>query len=955
MRLTVKERVLLHLLESSRPQEALEGPLAITQEGIARGAWFSQRHFVQYVRPLMRDELVLEGRAHVGGIRQRRKVYELTPKGKTAALRLRDRLKPEVVRVRDDGGVREATVEEILRESKGQVALTEIVRLVVQDGIYDPHAVRASSDTRLVEMLADAPRPKRFIGRQSELEQLAQRGEGPRMFVVQGVAGIGKSSLAAEVCQRLRGARNLFWHQVRPWDTFASLLTDFAQFLFLLGRPALRSALARGDLHNAVDILRRDLPGSTAFLVFDDVHEAPATADPFFRLLKDVLVDVPDVQALLLSRGAVSFYDRRDVTLTGLVQEMDLGRLPEEDVEVYLDAEEASEAIRAMSRRLGGHPLLLELLLARQDLPTEGFEEANRFIEEEIYLRLTEPERRMIKLASMYQVPVPRDGYLVDDSLVGDVLSSLRRQSLILPRGRERWGIHDAIREFLTGFISDVELEELGQVAARNLRALGTQARESGDGLSCVAYLSNAVQMPVPHDERLALLESLGDAHLEIGGLEETLAAYKGAMGLTSDREVLARLHGKRAFALYNRDAVEPMVEIDKGLRVLGDRPSPEAGWLTLLRSRILNLTGQFEEARKEGKIGLDIFRRSGVIPGVTKALAWLAANDVAARDGSRSRVHRYVQGTMKTLAEVEDTQFMADAYLWIATALAWAFGEGQNAMRLLHRLEDLPQATGDYRTITTRSEVLALKGRVEFCLLADDAAAVSSLTEAVRAGRRIRDTLSASDVKGSLAVVRMFQGDLEIAHQLLHESIEELRAQRAPRGAIRGAFWEAICSLLQDDVRGFLQAASTVDDVHLKPGVEAEPLRVAILQGFRQLVEGDAPACRETVEAMFEDAGRYYPPLRTGSDGEGDWADGPVFGDLLTYIPHFFGGVALKAMGLEEEGQKGVTLAREVLKSTGYWGTRRLIDRIEGDLTNALRRAAEGELLPTRPRPSAE
>jgi hypothetical protein len=891
--------------------------------------------------PLIHDGLVRELRAHVKGIRQRRKVYELTERGRVKAGRLRDRVKAELVQVKTKEGVRSATVGEVLAESGGRTRVLEIVRVVAEDGIYDPVRGSPRHGTSYVEVLEDAPQTRHFIGRQSEVERLTRREGGPRMVVIRGVAGIGKSSLAAEACERLRGRRNLFWHRVRPWDTFASLLTSLARFLSLLGRPALRSALVRGDTHKFVDTLGRDLPGSNAFLVLDDVHEALGEAELFLRLLKEVLSDVPDVWVLSLSRTAVPFFDRRDVALTGIVYEMDLGGLTDEEVDRYMEAKAAPEVLRDVSRRLGGHPLLLELMLARQKVPSRVFEEVNRFIEEDIYLRLTEPERRMMKLASMYQVPVPRSSFLVERALVEEVLTSLTDQSLLLRFGPGSWGIHDAVREFLRDFVSDIERQDLTKLAVKNLRSLARRSQAEGDYASCVAYLSNATQLTILPDERLVFLEALGDAHLEIGGLEESLAALRGAMSLTSEPDVLARLHGKMAFALYQRDVLKPMEEIDKGLLVLGEGQNEERGWLNLLKSRILALEGQFDEARTLGEIALETFRGAGGTTGEAKTLAWLAFVNTHARNGRRSNVHRYLQEAMSALGPVENLQLMADAYLWLASALAWGFGEADKAMHLLKMLDALPQDVGNYRTPTTRSEILALKGRVEFSLMADDVAAVASLDEAVRLGHRIRDTLSAADVKGSLAVVKMVRDDLGEARQLLEESIGELRARGAARGAVRSAFWAAVCSLLQDDVGGFLQAADAFVEAPLVRGAEAEPFRGAILQAFRDVVEGNPDACIGVVEVLVKKATAYYPHAAGGSDSEETWIDGPIFGDLLTYIPDFFGGVALTAIGHERRGREMVDGAKEVLRSSGYLGTLRLVDHFEGKLTTALSRAA--------------
>ena len=123
IRLTAKERVLLHLLEHAKHAGAVEVVPEMTQEGISEAAGIDLRHFTQYVRPLVEEGLVRERMAHVRGMRQRRKVYDLTDAGKMQAVRLRDKLKSETLRIRDGEGVREESVSQVLKEVAGKASI----------------------------------------------------------------------------------------------------------------------------------------------------------------------------------------------------------------------------------------------------------------------------------------------------------------------------------------------------------------------------------------------------------------------------------------------------------------------------------------------------------------------------------------------------------------------------------------------------------------------------------------------------------------------------------------------------------------------------------------------------------------------------------------------------------------------------------------------------------------
>src|SRR6267143_2412046 len=331
LRLTAKERILLHLLEFTKYADEVEVPPGMTQEGIAQAAWILVPHVTQYVRPLIREELARERTAHVLGGRRKRKVYDLTDTGRREAIRLRTALKVEPVRVRDSQGLREGTVADILQSVGGGVSILEVARRAVQSGVVDLESLAEKPAAVHVQMLSNAPRVEWFVGRQAELGAVTNP-DGPRLFVVRGVAGMGKTTLASKACELLRASRNLFWHRVRPWDTPKSVLAALGDFLATMGKPGLRDVLMRGDLAQAIQVLQEDLRGSRSFLVFDDVHDASPELRPLFRILKDIVVEVPDVRALILTRRTVPFYDRRDVVLQGVVREIQLGGIDPSEI-----------------------------------------------------------------------------------------------------------------------------------------------------------------------------------------------------------------------------------------------------------------------------------------------------------------------------------------------------------------------------------------------------------------------------------------------------------------------------------------------------------------------------------------------------------------------------------------------------------------------------------------------
>ena len=137
MRLTAKERVLLHLLEFAKSADAPEVPVELTQRGVRVATGIDVRHFAQYVRPLVRQGVVRERTAHVRGLLHRRKVYVLTDDGRRKATGIRERVGSTTVHVRDGLATRTATVAEILRKARGSRSLLQIVRDAIEDDAVD--------------------------------------------------------------------------------------------------------------------------------------------------------------------------------------------------------------------------------------------------------------------------------------------------------------------------------------------------------------------------------------------------------------------------------------------------------------------------------------------------------------------------------------------------------------------------------------------------------------------------------------------------------------------------------------------------------------------------------------------------------------------------------------------------------------------------------------------------
>lgn len=908
-RLTVRDRILVHLADFASAEREAQAPLDITQAGLARAVGIQQRHAPQYVRPLMAQGLVVERVRHVRGGRQRKKAYFLTQGGRVEAARLRGNILGQVLEVEDQEGRRQSlTLAKAMKEHFSGVALLEILRILEPGGVVRIAGRGVMGDRPeslpLIERTSGAPRVEGFLGRQKELDMLIGES-GPRILVVRGVAGIGKSSLGARACELLRGKKNLFWYRLRPWDTRQSVLTALANFLSALGRPGLRSVTARGEADRAPEVLGQDLPGTLSLLVFDDAHEAGAEVLSLFRFLKEALVGAQDVRVLLLTRRTLPFYDRRDVVLERLVAEMDLKGLNLDEVGPFLSSQMGPKTLAKFYRDHGGHPLFLQLIRSSPGVvqAVEARRDMRRFVEEAVYSELSDVQRKMMKVASLYKVPVPREALFLDKAASHDVLLSLVDRSLIVPVGGDNFEVHDTIQEFFTTILSEEERRELGSFSARQLSRLASGAYSQGNFVGCINYLSNALQLTPPPKEVGALQEQLGDAYERIGDLPATLVAYKEAARTTKRPEVLARLHRKTAFALQARKeigaAVAEVEAAQLALASLDEAVSPERGWLSLVQCRINIDLEQWKDAREHGEGALQTFRMLNLVPGQAQALLALGEIEIDSPRGDPRLAERHFVAALDLSAAIQDEAFAAKVLTALARLYIYRFGDIGKAAKHVSDIEQLPKAMEDPQV---RQSLLTLKGWVSLELDMDYAAAEEYFKGAMALARKIHDGQGVVSARYALAEVWYFQGRLDEARPEFERCAAEWIQQGLLGQAVECLWVVAECCLVMGDPEGFRRAVAVYRDPKLVKGLEARPVYAKVFLGFDRLLQGDIQGFHSAFSEALSFAEQGFAVQ--------DWS--------LTPFVLWFYGDALRAIGKHEEGTEMVRRATELGQARG-------------------------------------
>ncbi len=331
LKLTVPQKILVHLYAYGKYGDRYEYPVEMTQQGIANGIGISVTHVPRNIKKLIEEGLVESKKGHVKGKKKRVSIYFLTSRGIIRAQEIIKNLDEEKIEVQG----KYMSIGEV-RELTGKSTM-EIIRAIERG-----EKIRLGTDKRVVFFEEDF-KYERFVDREEELRIMKEWYSNGRVLSIVGPRGIGKTALVKEFINRADIYIGIVWLKLydgRTWKSIREL------FQHLFGRD------------KVLDCLRN----SPILLIFDNYHMVD---DDFVEAMRALIdEDIGESRIIVTMPSATPFYNRfyslRDVQ-DGKVVEINLGALDYEDARKLLpDVRE--DSFKRIYQLTNGNTRLLVML-----------------------------------------------------------------------------------------------------------------------------------------------------------------------------------------------------------------------------------------------------------------------------------------------------------------------------------------------------------------------------------------------------------------------------------------------------------------------------------------------------------------------------------------------------------------------------------------------------------------
>jgi tetratricopeptide (TPR) repeat protein/DNA-binding MarR family transcriptional regulator len=619
--------MLLYLERFDKYISAWEVPFGVSQDGIGEALGILINNVSRTLSAMKEEGLVFSRLAHVRGIVRRRRVYFLTNEGREEANHLKSRLGSTMIPYGDSQGLpQELTLSRVRdivsKEIHRTVIVFDIVEFLRDRDVVSPGELSNYIKQRIITPQDFETIPKKFVhhisampsilsfvGRAKELNELREWMNSTKrpILVIQGIAGIGKSALAAKLADEYKEHKNLFWFRFHEWNTLRNLADDLSKFLSQSGRKHLATRM-RGnksiDITDFGNLFIDEIQGLNALLFFDDTQKADSQMLSLLSFVVERWSNPADVGVIVLSRELGKFYDSRDVVVSKAIKEITLTGLDEDETRTLLGRELAarSEEIYSLTK---GHPLFLEILISSGKM--EFTHDINAFLEHEILSRLDTNEKQVLEKLCVFRYPAPIP-QILEERMEYGLVSSLSKKGLVDETQENLIESHEMIKDFIYNHLPLEKAQALHGKAADYYLELERTKGEGG--IEALYHLQKAGLWKKAVGLAMEIYPSLEELGLQ--EVKEMFSAFRTDTLSDSDSADLSFLKGE-IFSYYD-EWYEALENYGECLR-LKEAMDAEPETMAKIHNRIgevLRYIRRWEETIDSHSKALSLFEKAG-------------------------------------------------------------------------------------------------------------------------------------------------------------------------------------------------------------------------------------------------------------------------------------------------------------------------------------------------------
>ena len=618
-----RDRVFLHLNEYSDFLKRTKFPMELTQNGISQAVEADRAYVSKLFFSLKEEGYIEEKRKkRVSGANSKRKVYFLTAKGQNEARRIYKEIEEEKVLLVDfKSKKKEKRLRDILDALPYDTKLMDVA-MHVSKGIFDLKSFddKVRKKEAYVDLTNKMPKLRYFFNRKNELDEISRWFDSDKckVLIIKGIAGIGKTTLIVKTVNEWKGKTNIVWYTIQEWSTLRNVLTHIANFLEKMKKRELSAYL---DAKESIDmgevflILEEELKNVKTLFIFDDFHKAQGNLHQFSSWFMEMLERLNGVKAVIMGRKTPPFYNRKDVLVKKIVKELEIKGLEREGSMELLRRRAVDESFfEGIYQMTQGHPLFLELIDASDANSAPMLRNIEKYIDEELFSRIGDSERKLLNIASIFRRPVYMDGFFLEEGIDYDVIDIVVNHCLLYEVSYGMYDVHDIIRKYFYNRLLPKQKAKYHKLAAEYYLRRGGEEDiiESQHHFILAKEYKNAINLAVEK----------GDTIIQKGFSDE----------FTNILDVLLKKH------------------MERGTRTQ----------LTLFRADILTILGEWSEALKHYH---RIIQLSKDIEDLSTARAYRKIGQIyEKRNRFDDALHNF-KSALKIFEKIEDNKSMAEVY----------------------------------------------------------------------------------------------------------------------------------------------------------------------------------------------------------------------------------------------------------------------------------------------------